>query len=55
MKMGVHRPAVTDYTNYSKIMSHYFSLAIKNRISVAQAVAGATRAIQSGQTPAVAR
>jgi multiple sugar transport system substrate-binding protein len=52
MKTGVHRPAVTDYTNYSKIMSHYFSLAIKNRISVAEAVGGATRAIQSGQTPA---
>ena len=55
MKSGVHRPAVTEYTNYSKIMSHYFSLAVKGRISVAQAVAQATGAIQSGQILAVAR
>ena len=55
MKTGVHRPAVKDYTNYSKIMSHYFSLAIRNRISVEEAVTGATQSIRSGQPLTVSR
>ncbi|HUI10252.1 MAG TPA: extracellular solute-binding protein [Bacteroidota bacterium] len=52
---GVHRPAVKDYTGYSKIMSHYFSLAMKNRITVDRAAEEATRAIRSGQTLETAR
>jgi ABC-type glycerol-3-phosphate transport system substrate-binding protein len=47
MRTGVHRPAEKGYTNYSKTMSHYFGLAIKNRIPVAEALGSATRAIQS--------
>jgi multiple sugar transport system substrate-binding protein len=47
MQTGVHRPAQKDYTNYSKIMSHYFALAIRNKISVEEATESVTRAIQS--------
>lgn len=55
LKTGVHRPAVKDYTNYSKIMSHYFSLAIRNKITVDEAVEEATRDINADQSLAVAR
>jgi multiple sugar transport system substrate-binding protein len=55
LKSGVHRPAVKDYTNYSKIMSHYFSLAIRNKITVDEAVERATRDINADQSLAVAR
>ena len=55
LKTGVHRPAVKNYTNYSKIMSHYFSLAIRNKISVDEAVEGATRDINADQSLAVER
>ncbi|HMK39279.1 MAG TPA: extracellular solute-binding protein, partial [Bacteroidota bacterium] len=55
LKTGVHRPAAKDYTNYSKIMSHYFSLAIRNRISVDEAVKGATRDINADRSLAIAR
>ena len=50
MRTGVHRPSDSGYTNYSAIMSHYFTLAIRNKISVDEAVKGATRAIQSERT-----
>jgi multiple sugar transport system substrate-binding protein len=46
MRTGVHRPANKEYTNFSKIMSHYFSLAIRNKISVREATESATRAIR---------
>ena len=52
---GVHRPSVKDYTGYSKIMSHYFSLAMKRRITVDRAAAEATQAIRSGPTAEVTR
>jgi len=55
LKTGVHRPAVKDYTNYSKIMSHYFSLAIRNKITVDEAVEEATRDINADQSLALAR
>jgi len=55
MQTGVHRPADKGYTNNSKIMSHYFVLAIKNKISVEEAVIGATKAIESDQTMVAAR
>jgi len=55
IKTGVHRPAVKDYTNYSKIMSHYFSLAIRKKITVDEAVEGATRDINADQSLALAR
>lgn len=55
MRTGVHRPASKAYTNNSKIMSHYFVLAIRNKISVDEAVLGATKAIESDQTMVAAR
>ncbi|RPH31482.1 extracellular solute-binding protein [bacterium] len=47
MRTGVHRPPRKDYTNYSKIMSHYFALAIRNKLSVEEATASVTRTIRS--------
>lgn len=47
MKTGVHRPAHVDYTKYSKIMSFYFKNAIQNKISVKEALAECTNAIQT--------
>jgi len=47
MRTGVHRPLQRDYTNYSKIMSHYFALAIRKKISVEEATESVTKAIQS--------
>jgi len=44
--MGVHRPAHEDYTKFSKIMSFYFEQAIKNEISVKEALIKSTSAIQ---------
>jgi multiple sugar transport system substrate-binding protein len=55
MLTGVHRPVQQDYTNYSKIMSHYFVRAIKNKISVSDALVSATAAIQSAQQSVVTR
>ncbi|MCX6168230.1 MAG: extracellular solute-binding protein [Ignavibacteriales bacterium] len=46
LKIGVHRPADEEYTKYSKIMSYYFDLAIKNKISVDEALQKSTDAIQ---------
>jgi len=45
LSIGKQRPANADYTKYSKIMSYYFRLAIKNVISVKEALAQATNAI----------
>ena len=47
LKSGVYRPSDKEYTKYSKIMSHYFSLAMKNRISVVNALDQITKAINS--------
>jgi ABC-type glycerol-3-phosphate transport system substrate-binding protein len=55
MLTGVHRPVQQDYTNYSKIMSHYFVQAIKSKISVSDALVNATAAIQSAQQSVVTR
>ena len=44
--MGVHRPAHEDYTKFSKIMSFYYEQAIKNEISVKEALIKSTSAIQ---------
>jgi ABC-type glycerol-3-phosphate transport system substrate-binding protein len=55
MRTGVHRPTDRSYTNNSKIMSHYFVLAIKKKISVEEAVASATAAIGSDRTMVAAR
>jgi maltose-binding protein MalE len=46
MKSGVLRPAHTEYTKYSKIMSFYFRKAIENKMSVKQALYECTNAIQ---------
>jgi multiple sugar transport system substrate-binding protein len=47
MDLSVHRPAHTDYTKYSKIMSFYFKMALQNKISVKNALAECTNAIQT--------
>lgn len=47
IKTGVHRPAHVEYTRYSEIMSHYFELAIKNEMSVKEALDNATNSISS--------
>lgn len=47
LKSGVYRPLDKEYTKYSKIMSHYFLLAMKNRISVPAALDQITTAIKS--------
>jgi multiple sugar transport system substrate-binding protein len=41
-----HRPANEDYTKFSEIMSSYFEQALKNKISVDEALARATAAIK---------
>ena len=47
LKSGVNRPSDKDYTKYSKIMSHYFFLAMEKRISVVNALDQITMAINS--------
>ncbi|MCB0753718.1 MAG: extracellular solute-binding protein, partial [Ignavibacteriae bacterium] len=46
-KIGVHRPANVEYTRYSKIISHYIELAIKNEISVNEALIKMSHEIQN--------
>lgn len=50
LSYGVHRPAHEEYTRFSKIMSYYFEEAIKQRISVKEALTRATRDIQIEET-----
>lgn len=45
LKIGIHRPSHEEYTRYSQIMSYYFELAIKNVISVNEALKKATNSI----------
>lgn len=47
MKSGVHRPSQEEYTKDSKIMSRYFSLAIKGRLTVDEAVRNVDASIES--------
>jgi ABC-type glycerol-3-phosphate transport system substrate-binding protein len=49
MVTGVHRPQEKDYTKNSKIMAHYFTLAMRRKLTVDEAVKGATQAIRSEQ------
>lgn len=44
---GVHRPYVVDYTKISDVISYYVHSAIKKEISVPQALARATKVINS--------
>ncbi len=46
---GAHRPAHIEYTKYSKIMSHYFTLALDKSISVEEALNSATQDIISDE------
>ncbi len=50
LKSGVYRPSHQDYTKYSKIMSYYFTLALKNRITVNEALERTTQSIRSDKT-----
>ena len=45
-KQGVHRPFIAAYTNVSDIISYYINRAIKNEISVDDALSEATRLIK---------
>jgi len=55
MQTGVHRPSLEDYTNFSKIMSYYFALAVRDKLSVEEATESVTRAIQSANVSFVTR
>jgi len=44
---GVHRPALEEYTKMSDIISHYVRLAIKEEMTVADALKQASRMIES--------
>lgn len=44
-KSGVHRPFIEDYTNVSDILSYYLNRAIKQEISVDEALSEATKKI----------
>lgn len=46
IKTAAPRPSHVEYTRYSEIMSHYFELAIQNRIGVQEALTNATNSIQ---------
>lgn len=47
MKTGVHRPSQEEYTKDSKIMSRFFNLAIKGRITVDEALKNIDASIES--------
>jgi ABC-type glycerol-3-phosphate transport system substrate-binding protein len=47
MKTGVHRPSQEQYTKDSKIMSRYFNLAIKGRLTVDEALKSVDASIES--------
>lgn len=49
IRTGVHRPAHVEYTRYSEIMSHYFEMAIRNEISVREALEESTNSIRFDQ------
>jgi multiple sugar transport system substrate-binding protein len=55
MRAGVHRPPQKDYTNYSTIMAHYFVMAIRNEISVDEALESVNKAIHGGKSLVVTR
>ncbi|GAB6282064.1 MAG: ABC transporter substrate-binding protein [Ignavibacterium sp.] len=47
VQMGVHRPFLEDYTRISDILSYYINQAIKNEITVTEALSEANQLIQS--------
>ena len=47
LQNGVHRPYVVDYTKISDVISYYVHSAIRKEISVPQALAQATKVINS--------
>lgn len=46
---GFHRPALEEYTKVSDIISHYVRLAIKEEMTVPDALEQASRMIQSNE------
>ena len=46
---GVHRPPLSNYTKISDILSYYINLAIREEISVTDALQNATERINSGK------
>ncbi len=49
LALGVHRPYLVDYTKISDIIAYYAHLAIRNELSAPEALARATRLINSKQ------
>ncbi|MDZ7393430.1 MAG: extracellular solute-binding protein [candidate division KSB1 bacterium] len=49
LDLGVHRPYLVDYTKISDVIAYYAHLAIRNELSAEEALARATRLINSKQ------
>lgn len=47
LRMGFHRPYLTDYTKISDYISYYLNLAIKGEMSATNALTNATKSINS--------
>ncbi|NLT50154.1 MAG: extracellular solute-binding protein [Ignavibacteria bacterium] len=50
LKWGKHRPSLENYTKISEIITHFFHLALKNEISVDDAILVATEKINKEKT-----
>jgi multiple sugar transport system substrate-binding protein len=48
LSKGVYRPFMHDYTNISDILSYYINLAIRNELTVKEALSKAEEKIKSG-------
>jgi multiple sugar transport system substrate-binding protein len=49
LRRGFHRPALVDYTKYSDVISHFANLAIKQEISVDEALTRTDELIRSNE------
>ena len=47
LQWGKHRPSLENYTKLSEIMSSYFHKALKNEISVSEALTSASSQINN--------
>jgi len=50
LEQGIHRPIIPEYTKISDIISYYVKMAIKKKLTVEEALAQATRQINSNKT-----
>jgi multiple sugar transport system substrate-binding protein len=49
LRRGFHRPALVDYTKFSDVISHFANLAIKQEISVDEALSRTDELIRSNE------